>query len=149
MTFEEIVFPHIEPYTTGRLRVSPIHELYYEESGNPNGKPVVFLHGGPGGGSDSKQRRFFDPKKYRIVLFDQRGCGKSTPHASLEENTTWHLVGDMETLREHLGIPKWQVFGGLWPVHHASLSFLLKTAGPSRRGPAMRQAAWWQTARRP
>jgi proline iminopeptidase len=96
------------------LRVSPVHSLYYEESGNPNGKPVVFLHGGPGGGTDGKQRRFFDPARYRIVLFDQRGCGKSEPHASLEDNTTWHLVADIESLRLHLGIEKWQVFGGSW-----------------------------------
>lgn len=107
-------YPEIEPYRTGRLRVSDLHELYFEESGNPAGKPVVFLHGGPGGGTDGKQRRFFDPGKYRIVLFDQRGCGKSTPYASLEANTTWDLVADMEKLREHLGIPKWQVFGGSW-----------------------------------
>ncbi len=108
------LYPAIEPYKTGRLKVSDIHDLYWEESGNPNGKPVVFLHGGPGGGTDAKQRRFFDPKRYRIVLYDQRGCGKSTPHASLEENTTWHLVSDIEALREHLGIERWQVFGGSW-----------------------------------
>jgi proline iminopeptidase len=94
--------------------VSPIHELYFEESGNPSGKPVVFLHGGPGGGTEPKQRRFWDPARYRIVLFDQRGCGKSTPHANLEDNTTWHLVDDVEKLRAHLGIEKWQVFGGSW-----------------------------------
>jgi len=108
------LYPEIEPYRTGTLKVSDIHEIYFEESGNPNGKPVVFLHGGPGGGTEPKQRRYFDPKAYRIVLFDQRGCGKSTPHASLEENTTWHLVGDIEKLREHLGIEKWVVFGGSW-----------------------------------
>jgi proline iminopeptidase len=96
------------------LSVSPVHTLYFEESGNPGGKPVVFLHGGPGGGTDAKQRRFFDPARYRIVLFDQRGCGKSTPHASLVDNTTWHLVGDLEALRAHLGIERWQVFGGSW-----------------------------------
>jgi proline iminopeptidase len=107
-------YPEIEPYRTGRLKVSDIHEIYYEESGNPEGKPAVFVHGGPGGGTDAKQRRFFDPAAYRIILFDQRGCGKSTPHASLEDNTTWHLVEDMETLREHLGIARWQVFGGSW-----------------------------------
>ncbi len=108
------LYPAIEPYRTGRLRVSDVHELYFEESGNPQGKPVVFVHGGPGGGTDSKQRRFFDPAYYRIVLFDQRGAGKSTPHASLEDNTTWHLVADMEALRDYLGIEKWQVFGGSW-----------------------------------
>lgn len=94
--------------------MSDVHELYFEESGNPTGKPVVFLHGGPGGGTDPKQRRFFDPAKYRIVLFDQRGCGKSTPHASLEDNTTWHLVSDIEALREEVGVDRWQVFGGSW-----------------------------------
>ncbi len=99
---------------TGTLRASKVHELYWEESGNPEGKPVVFLHGGPGGGSDPKYRRFFDPSRYRIVQFDQRGCGQSTPHASLEENTTWDLVADMEALREMLGIERWQVFGGSW-----------------------------------
>lgn len=108
------LYPPIEAYRTGKLRVSPIHTLYFEESGNPKGKPVVFVHGGPGGGTDPKMRRFFDPKRYRIVLFDQRGCGQSTPHASLVDNTTWHLVDDMERLREHLGIEAWQVFGGSW-----------------------------------
>ena len=107
-------YPPIRPYDSGHLRVSPVHEIYYEQSGNPNGKPVVFLHGGPGGGTDSKMRRFFDPKRYRIVLFDQRGCGKSRPSASLQDNTTWHLVADIEALREHLKIGKWQVFGGSW-----------------------------------
>ena len=107
-------YPPIKPYNTGRLRVSPVHDLYYEESGNPKGKPVVFLHGGPGGGTDAKMRRFFNPKRYRIVLFDQRGCGKSTPSANLTDNTTWHLVADIEALREKLGIDKWQVFGGSW-----------------------------------
>ena len=109
-----VLYPHIEPTRTGRLKVSDLHELYWEESGNPGGKPVVFLHGGPGGGSEPKQRRFFDPARYRIVLFDQRGCGKSTPHACLEANTTWDLVDDLEALRSHLGIQRWQVFGGSW-----------------------------------
>jgi proline iminopeptidase len=108
------LYPPIEPYRTTRLRVSEIHELYVEESGNPQGKPVVFVHGGPGGGTDPKQRRFFDPAAYRIVLFDQRGCGQSTPHACLEHNTTWDLVSDMERIRESLGIDRWQVFGGSW-----------------------------------
>jgi proline iminopeptidase len=94
--------------------VSALHELYFEESGDPDGTPVVFVHGGPGGGTDPDQRRFFDPTAYRIVLYDQRGCGKSTPHASLDENTTWDLVEDMERLREHLGIERWVVFGGSW-----------------------------------
>jgi proline iminopeptidase len=107
-------YPPIKPFNSGNLRVSPVHEVYYEESGNPRGKPVVFLHGGPGGGTDPKMRRFFDPKRYRIVLFDQRGCGRSKPPANLEDNTTWHLVSDIETIREHLGIDRWQVFGGSW-----------------------------------
>jgi proline iminopeptidase len=107
-------YPPIKTYNTGFLRVSPVHELYYEESGNPRGKPVVFLHGGPGGGTDPKMRRFFNPKRYRIVLFDQRGSGQSRPSASLVDNTTWHLVSDIEALREHLKIDRWQVFGGSW-----------------------------------
>jgi proline iminopeptidase len=108
------LYPAIRPYNTGFLRVSDTHQIYFEESGHPDGKPAVFLHGGPGGGTDPKMRRFFDPKRYRIVLFDQRGSGKSKPHASLEDNTTWDLVADIETLREHLGIGKWLVFGGSW-----------------------------------
>jgi proline iminopeptidase len=96
------------------LRVSELHELYFEECGNPHGKPVVFLHGGPGGGCNDNFRRYFDPKAYRIVLFDQRGCGRSKPHACLDDTTTWHSVADIETLRNHLGIEKWQVFGGSW-----------------------------------
>src|SRR5574339_1199890 len=109
-----ILFPEIVPYRTGRLKVSPLHELYYEECGNPDGKPAVLLHGGPGGGSTAVMRRYHDPSRYRIVLFDQRGCGRSTPHASIDENTTWHLVDDIEQLREHLNIERWQVFGGSW-----------------------------------
>src|SRR6188472_1832229 len=107
-------YPPIEPYRTGMLQAPHGHILYFEESGNPKGKPVVFVHGGPGGGTDPKQRRFFDPAVYRIVLVDQRGCGKSTPHASLVDNTTWHLVADLEALRKHLGIARWLVFGGSW-----------------------------------
>jgi proline iminopeptidase len=107
-------YPEIEPFDSGTLKVSDLHTIYYEQSGNPEGKPVIFVHGGPGGGTDPKQRRFFDPKAYRIVLFDQRGCGRSTPHAELHDNTTWHLVADMEAIREHLGIARWQVFGGSW-----------------------------------
>ncbi len=108
------LYPPIKPYRTGRLRVSDLHEIYFEESGNPQGKPAVFLHGGPGGGTDPKMRRFFDPGHYRIVLFDQRGCGKSRPHAELAENSTWQLVEDIERLREHLDIHRWLVFGGSW-----------------------------------
>lgn len=108
------LYPEIDPHASGLLRVDDVHEIYWEVSGNPTGKPVVFLHGGPGGGTEPKHRRFFDPKKYRIVLLDQRGCGKSRPHASLSDNTTWHIVGDIEALREHLEIERWQVFGGSW-----------------------------------
>ena len=108
------LYPELEPFESGMLQVSPLHTLYYEQSGNPHGKPVVFLHGGPGAGCNGKCRRFFDPRVYRIVLFDQRGCGRSTPHAELRENTTWDLVADIERLREHLRIERWQVFGGSW-----------------------------------
>jgi proline iminopeptidase len=108
------LYPSLEPRRTGRLAVSELHELYWEESGHPDGLPVVALHGGPGGGSSPEMRRFFDPKRYRIILFDQRGCGRSTPHSELRENTTWDLVRDIETLRAHLGIKKWMVFGGSW-----------------------------------
>jgi len=108
------LYPAAEPYNSGMLRVAAEHEIYFEECGNPQGKPVVFVHGGPGAGCDNRARRFFDPDAYRIVLFDQRGCGRSKPHASLVDNTTWHLVADMEQLRRHLGIDSWQVFGGSW-----------------------------------
>ena len=108
------LYPDIEPYRTHRLAVGDLHELYIEECGNPDGLPVVFLHGGPGAGVSTFHRRFFDPARYRIVLFDQRGAGKSTPHASLEDNTTWHLVADIETIRSHFGIDRWVVFGGSW-----------------------------------
>lgn len=107
-------YPEIEPNKTGFLSVGDGHNLYWEESGNRNGKPVLFVHGGPGLGTIPNYRRFFDPEKYRIVLFDQRGCGKSTPFACLENNTTWDLVDDMERLREHLDIQDWVVFGGSW-----------------------------------
>lgn len=108
------LYPVITPYTTGKLKVSELHTLYYEEVGNPQGKPAVFLHGGPGGGIDPVYRQYFDPQEWRLVLFDQRGCGQSTPHAELKENTTWDLVSDIETLRQHLGIDQWVVFGGSW-----------------------------------
>lgn len=108
------LYPGIEPYQTGILQVSGLHKIYYEQVGNPNGKPVVFLHGGPGGGIDAVYYRYFDPEKWRVVLFDQRGCGRSTPHAELQENTTWDLVSDIEKLRSHLGIANWVVFGGSW-----------------------------------
>jgi proline iminopeptidase len=108
------LYPPLKAYRRGMLRVSPLHELYFEESGNPKGKPAVFLHGGPGGAVSAAMRRFFNPRKYRIILFDQRGCGRSRPHASLVDNTTWHLVADIEALRQHLNIRRWQVFGGSW-----------------------------------
>ncbi|MCX7807931.1 MAG: prolyl aminopeptidase, partial [Deltaproteobacteria bacterium] len=108
------LYPEIASYRFGFLEVGDGHRIYWEESGNPNGKPVVVLHGGPGGGSDPKQRCFFNPSRYRIILFDQRGAGRSQPHASIEANTTWHLVEDIEKLRTHLGIERWQVFGGSW-----------------------------------
>ncbi len=107
-------FPEIEPHRSGRLKVSDLHEIHWEECGNPDGKPVICLHGGPGGGATPTMRRLHDPAAYRIVLFDQRGCGRSTPHAELRENTTWDLVADIEALREHLGIARWQVYGGSW-----------------------------------
>ncbi len=107
-------FPPIEPYATHRLRVSDLHTIHVEESGNPKGKPVVMLHGGPGAGISANMRRYHDPETYRIILFDQRGCGRSTPYAELAENTTWDLVADIEKIREQLGITRWQVFGGSW-----------------------------------
>ncbi len=107
-------YPTIEPYNTGTLKVTAGHTLYFEQVGNPEGKPALFLHGGPGAGAQPFDRRFFDPERYRVVLFDQRGCGRSTPHASLQENTTWHLIEDVESLRKYLGIERWLVFGGSW-----------------------------------
>jgi proline iminopeptidase len=107
-------YPDLEPYNRGRLKVSPLHEIYFEECGNPAGKPAVVLHGGPGGGISPFLRRMHDPEAYRIILFDQRGCGQSTPYAALEANTTWDLVADMERLRDHLGVERWQVVGGSW-----------------------------------
>jgi proline iminopeptidase len=109
------LYPEIQPYETGMLDVGDGHSLYWELSGNPDGKPIVFLHGGPGGGSSPEHRRQFNPEKYKILVFDQRGCGKSTPYASLEANTTWHLVEDIEKLRTEVSkVDKWQVFGGSW-----------------------------------
>ena len=108
------LYPEIKPYARHQLAVEHPHELYVDESGTPDGLPVVFVHGGPGAGCDEASRRWFDPTVYRIVTFDQRGCGRSTPHASLDRNTTWDLVADMERIREHLGIDKWVLFGGSW-----------------------------------
>ncbi|MFL6733615.1 MAG: prolyl aminopeptidase [Sphingomicrobium sp.] len=114
MSERRTLYPAIEPYQTGRLDVGDGHQLYWERCGTPGAKPVVFLHGGPGAGISPAHRRQFDPAKYDILLFDQRGCGQSTPHASLEANTTWHLVEDIERLREMAGVDKWMVFGGSW-----------------------------------
>ena len=108
------LYPEIEPFDAGTLAVDGRHTLYYEQCGNPDGKPVVMLHGGPGAGCGAKMRRFHDPSRYRVVLFDQRGAARSTPHADLVDNTTWDLVADIEKLRAHLRIDRWQVFGGSW-----------------------------------
>ena len=108
------LYPDIEPYATQQLAVDATHTLYVEQCGNPDGLPVIFLHGGPGAGLATYHRRFFDPARYRIVLFDQRGAGQSTPFADLTDNTTWHLVADIETIRMRLGIERWVVFGGSW-----------------------------------
>jgi proline iminopeptidase len=116
MTIHErlTLYPSLEPYRSGTLDVGDGHSMYFEECGNPEGEPALLVHGGPGGGSNPTMRRFHDPNHYRIILFDQRGCGRSTPNASLDANTTWHLVADMERLREHLQIARWQLFGGSW-----------------------------------
>lgn len=123
------LYPPLEPYDTGTLQVSDLHTIYYEQSGNPQGKPVVFLHGGPGGGSLPVFRQYFDPAKWRIVIFDQRGCGRSIPHAELRENTTWDLVSDIEILRSHLQISHWVVSGGSWG---STLSLAYSQAHPDR-----------------
>jgi proline iminopeptidase len=134
MSSDVTLFPEIEPNKAFHFRVSEIHEIYVEEVGNPKGQPVLFLHGGPGAGFNAKHRRIFDPKHFRIILFDQRGAGRSRPHADLRENTTWDLVADIEKLRKHFGIEKWMVFGGSWgstlalaysQTHPASVSHLV------------------------
>ncbi len=109
-----ILYPDIQPYVQHSLEVESPHTLHVEECGNPAGIPVLFVHGGPGAGCEAYHRRFFDPERYRIILFDQRGCGRSTPHASLEKNTTQALVADMELIRQHLKIDRWLLFGGSW-----------------------------------
>ena len=114
MNMLKTLYPSIEPYETGMLAVGDGHEVYYERSGRPGGKPAVFLHGGPGGGISPEHRRLFDPDIYDVLLFDQRGCGNSVPHAELEANTTWHLVADIERLRKMAGQEKWMVLGGSW-----------------------------------
>jgi len=123
------IYPEITPYKVHQLQVSDIHTLYIEESGNPKGIPALFVHGGPGGGSDHKSRRFFDPEQYRIIVFDQRGAGKSTPHAELSDNTTQHLISDIEKIREYLEIQSWVLFGGSWG---STLSLLYAQSFPSR-----------------
>ncbi|GIX18183.1 MAG: proline iminopeptidase [Rhodothalassiaceae bacterium] len=123
------LYPAIAPEATGMLDVGDGHRIYWEWSGRRDGIPVLFLHGGPGGGTAPAQRRFFDPRRYRIVLFDQRGCGRSTPHAALHANTTWHLVADIERLRAHLGIDRWVVFGGSWG---STLALLYAERHPER-----------------
>lgn len=124
-----VLYPEIKPYAEHKLQVDNTHTLYIEESGSENGIPVVFLHGGPGGGTEPCNRRFFDPEKYRIILFDQRGCGKSEPHGSLENNTTQHLINDIEKIRAHLDIDKWVVFGGSWG---STLGLLYAQSFPER-----------------
>jgi proline iminopeptidase len=108
------LYPEIEPYSSGHLDTGDGHQVYWEMCGNPEGKSAVFLHGGPGSGCSPKHRRLFDPARYRVLLFDQRGCGRSKPHASLDNNTTWHLVADIERLRNLMGVERWLVFGGSW-----------------------------------
>lgn len=123
------LYPDLQPYLTHSLAVEPPHVLYVEECGNPSGLPVLFVHGGPGLGCAPWQRRFFDPERYRIILFDQRGCGRSVPHAELAGNTTQALVADIEALREHLGIEQWLLFGGSWG---ATLSLVYAQTHPGR-----------------
>ncbi len=123
------LYAPLEPYMQARMSVGGGHEIYYEQSGNPSGIPVLVVHGGPGGGSNPTMRRCHEPHRYRIILFDQRGCGRSTPHASLEANTTWDLVADMERLRKELGIEQWQLFGGSWG---STLSLAYAQAHPER-----------------
>ena len=123
------LYPEINPYNTFRLKVSDLHEIFVEESGNPNGKPVIFLHGGPGGGIEPVYRQYFNPDKWRIIIFDQRGCGQSTPHAELKDNTTWDLVDDIEKIREKLNIETWTVFGGSWG---STLSLSYSITHPNR-----------------
>ena len=129
MTELRTFYPEIEAYESGYLDVGDGHTIYWERSGTRGAKPVVFLHGGPGGGFSPSHRRLFDPKLYDVMLFDQRGCGKSTPHASIDANTTWHLVADIERLREMMGVDQWQVFGGSWG---STLALAYAEAHPER-----------------
>lgn len=123
------LYPPRQPYNEGKLKVSDLHTIHFEESGNPEGKPIVLLHGGPGGGCPPFYRQYFDPEKWRLVMFDQRGCGQSKPHAELQENTTWDLVNDIEKLREYLNIHQWVVFGGSWG---STLSLAYSQTHPDR-----------------
>ena len=123
------LYPARQPYKQGKLKVSDLHTIHFEESGNPHGKPIVLLHGGPGGGCPPIYRQYFNPEKWRLIMFDQRGCGQSTPHAELQENTTWDLVNDIEKLRELLGVEKWVVFGGSWG---STLSLAYSQTHPER-----------------
>lgn len=124
-----VLYPELKPYQRHSLKVSELHELYIDEAGNPDGIPVLFVHGGPGGGCDGSSRRFYDPALYRIVTFDQRGCGRSTPHSELSDNTTQDLIADMEAIRVHLGIDSWVLFGGSWG---STLSLLYAQHYPQR-----------------
>jgi len=123
------LYPKIEPFNEFNIQVSDLHTIHIEESGNKEGKPVIFLHGGPGGGIEPIYRQYFNPQKWHIIIFDQRGCGKSTPHAELNENTTWDLISDIEKIRDHLNIKKWVVFGGSWG---STLSMSYAISYPSR-----------------
>ncbi|MDW7669071.1 MAG: prolyl aminopeptidase [Bacillota bacterium] len=139
MEREYKLFPEIEPFNTGYLKVSDIHTIYYEEVGDPEGKPIVFLHGGPGAGISPDSRRFFDPEFYRIILFEQRGCGRSTPHAETKENTTWDLIEDIEKLRSLFNIEEWIVFGGSWG---STLSLIYAINYPERVKALILRGIW-------
>ena len=128
-TIDDFLYPKIEPYATGNLPVSQLHTIFWERSGNPNGEPVIVIHGGPGGGSQPSYRQYFNPEKFDIIQFDQRGCGKSTPYAELNENNTQNSVSDIEVLRNHFGIDSWHVFGGSWG---STLSLIYAQNHPSR-----------------
>ncbi len=128
-TIDDFLYPKIEPYATGNLPVSQLHTIFWERSGNPNGEPVIVIHGGPGGGSQPSYRQYFNPEKFDIIQFDQRGCGKSTPYAELNENNTQNSVSDIEALRNHFGIDSWHVFGGSWG---STLSLIYAQNHPSR-----------------
>ena len=129
LVLDDVLYPNIEPYQVGRISVSDLHTIAWERSGNPDGIPVIVIHGGPGGGSQPAYRRYFDPEKWDIIQFDQRGCGASTPHAELRENDTQSSVSDMETIREHFDIESWHVFGGSWG---STLSLIYSISHPKR-----------------